>query len=39
MATSISNYGFTITDDYPMRGAHSGSLEEESRINVTILNR
>ena len=39
MATSISNYGFTISDEYPMIGAHSGSLEEESRINVAILNR
>lgn len=39
MATSISNYGFTFEKDNLMIGAHSGSLEEESLINVYILNK
>ncbi len=38
MATSISSYGFTVNDGDYMKGAHSGSLKEESMINVAILN-
>ena len=39
MATSISKYGFTFGDEEPMIGAHSGSLEEESIINVAVINK
>ena len=39
MATSISKYGFTFDDNNPMIGAHSGSLEEESIINVAVINK
>lgn len=39
MATSISKYGFSFEDESPMIGAHSGSLEEESIINVAIINK
>ena len=38
MLTSISSKGFSYTPDYPMIGAHSGSLEEESLISVSIFN-
>ncbi|MGN1295451.1 MAG: alkaline phosphatase family protein [Bacilli bacterium] len=38
MLTSISNKGFSYTLDCPMIGAHSGSLEEESLISVSIFN-
>ena len=38
MLTSISSKGFSYTLDYPMIGAHSGSLEEESLISVSIFN-
>lgn len=39
MATSISEYGFTFEDNFHMVGAHSGSLEEESIINVAVINK
>ena len=39
MATSISKYGVTFDDENTMIGAHSGSLEEESIINVAIINK
>jgi predicted AlkP superfamily pyrophosphatase or phosphodiesterase len=39
MATSISKYGFTFGEENSMIGAHSGSLEEESLINVAIINK
>ena len=38
MATSISEYGFTNDETCQMIGAHSGSLEEESLISVSIIN-
>ena len=38
MATSISKYAFTHTTEKSMKGAHSGSVEEESLIDVSILN-
>lgn len=39
MATSISKYGFTFGEENSMIGAHSGSLEEESIINVAVINK
>ena len=39
MATSISEYGFTFSEDENMVGAHSGSLKEESIINVAVINK
>jgi hypothetical protein len=38
MATSVSEYGFTYDKEYTMKGSHSGSLEEESLIDVSLLN-
>lgn len=37
LATSISGYGFTY-EDFPLVANHAGSLEEESLIDVSILN-
>lgn len=39
MATSISNYGFKNRIDYPLIGAHSGSVKEEFDISVSIINK
>lgn len=39
MATSISKYGFTFHQDEALIGAHAGSLEEESKIMVSIINQ
>ena len=38
LVTSISKYGFTYELDYSLRGNHAGSLEEESIIDVSIIN-
>ena len=39
MATSISKYGFTYDDKNKMIGAHSGSVKEESMINIAVINK
>ena len=39
MATSISKYGFCHEKEMKMIGAHSGSVEEESIINVAVINK
>lgn len=39
LATSISEYGFTNSKEETLIGAHAGSLEEESIISVSIINK
>ena len=39
LVTSISDYGFTFEDDYFLLGNHAGSTENESLIDVSILNK